>query len=121
MTVASIRGCSEIMAEQPPKDEMLRPEGRVVMISGASRGIGRAIAQRLLQEGYFLSLGVRRPADLAELDSARTLIHRFDAEQVETAFEWIEATLAQFGRIDALINNAGILRPLDLRSGDEKV
>jgi NAD(P)-dependent dehydrogenase (short-subunit alcohol dehydrogenase family) len=109
------------MAEQPPKDEMLRPEGRVVMISGASRGIGRAIAQRLLQEGYFLSLGVRRPADLAELDSARTLIHRFDAEQVGTAFEWIEATLAHFGRIDALINNAGILRPLDLRSGDEMV
>ncbi|WP_119274471.1 SDR family NAD(P)-dependent oxidoreductase [Taklimakanibacter deserti] len=100
---------------------MLRPEGRVVMISGASRGIGRAIAQRLLREGYFLSLGVRRPQDLAELDSAQTLIHHFDAAQPETAALWIEATLAHFGRIDALINNAGILRPLDLRSGDESV
>jgi NAD(P)-dependent dehydrogenase (short-subunit alcohol dehydrogenase family) len=109
------------MAEPVPKDEMLKPEGRVVMISGASRGIGRAIAQRLLQEGYFLSLGVRRPKDVAGLDSARTLIHHFDAEQPETAPLWIEATLAHFGRIDALINNAGILRPLDLRSGDENV
>jgi len=109
------------MAEPAPKDEMLRPEGRVVMISGASRGIGRAIAQRLLKEGYFLSLGVRRPQDLAELESAQTLIHHFDAEQAETAALWLEATLAHFGRIDALINNAGILRPLDLRSGDESV
>lgn len=109
------------MATQPPKNEMLKPEGRVVMISGASRGIGRAIAQRLLDEGYFLSLGVRAPKDLAELDSARTLIHRFDAEQAETAVDWIDATIAHLGRIDALINNAGILRPLDLKSGDESV
>jgi NAD(P)-dependent dehydrogenase (short-subunit alcohol dehydrogenase family) len=109
------------MAEPAPKDEMLKPEGRVVMISGASRGIGRAIAQRLLREGYFLSLGVRRPGDVAELDSAQTLIHHFDAGQPETAALWIEATLAHFGRIDALINNAGILRPLDMRSGDESV
>lgn len=109
------------MAEQTPKDEMLKPEGRVVMISGASRGIGRAIAQRLAQEGYTLSLGLRRPGHLKGFDPARTLIHRFDAEQAETASEWIDATITRFGRIDALINNAGILRPLDLRSGDEKV
>ena len=109
------------MAEQRYKDEMLKPEGRVVMISGASRGIGRAVAQRLLKDGYFLSLGVRRPDELTGFDSARTLIHHFDADQPETAILWIEATLAHFGRIDALINNAGILRPLDLRSGDESV
>lgn len=109
------------MAEQPPREEMLKPENRVVMISGASRGIGRAIAERLLREGYFLSLGVRRPGEVKGLDSARTLIHQFDAEQPETAILWIEATLAHFGRIDALINNAGILRPLDMRSGDESV
>ncbi|MGE4249460.1 MAG: SDR family NAD(P)-dependent oxidoreductase [Parvibaculaceae bacterium] len=109
------------MAEPATKDEMLSPSGRVVMISGASRGIGRAIAQRLAEDGYTLSLGVRRPADLVGLDEARTLIHRFDATQAETAAEWVEATIARFGRIDALINNAGILRPLDLRSGDESV
>ena len=34
---------------------------------------------------------------------------------------WVDATAARFGRIDGLVNNAGILRPLDLRSGDESV
>jgi NAD(P)-dependent dehydrogenase (short-subunit alcohol dehydrogenase family) len=101
--------------------EMLKPEGRVVMLSGASRGIGNAIARHLYDEGYTLSLGVRRPSALARFDPERTLIHRFDAEKTETASDWIAATAARFGRIDALINNAGILRPLDLRNGDENV
>jgi NAD(P)-dependent dehydrogenase (short-subunit alcohol dehydrogenase family) len=109
------------MAERQPKDEMLKPEGRVVMISGASRGIGRAIAQRLLKDGYTLSVGVRRPGELTGFDPARTLVAPFDAEQAKTASQWVEATVSRFGRIDALINNAGILRPLDLRSGDESV
>jgi NAD(P)-dependent dehydrogenase (short-subunit alcohol dehydrogenase family) len=100
---------------------MLKPAGRVVMLSGASRGIGNAIARRLQDEGYALSLGVRRPSAVAGFDPERTLIHRFDAERVETASEWVAATVERFGRIDALINNAGILRPLDLRSGDENV
>ncbi|WP_413989583.1 SDR family NAD(P)-dependent oxidoreductase [Labrys okinawensis] len=103
--------------------EMLDPAGRVVMLSGASRGIGLAIARRLSAEGYLLSLGVRTPtaAGLAGFPTDRVLIHRFDATQPQSAQAWLDATLARFGRLDALINNAGILRPLDLRSGDEAV
>jgi len=104
-----------------PPSEMLKPDGRVVMLSGASRGIGNAIARRLQDEGYALSLGVRRPAALVGFDAERTLIHRFDAENAETASEWVAATVERFGRLDALINNAGILRPLDLRNGEEGV
>lgn len=99
----------------------LAPAGRVVMISGASRGIGLAIARRLHDDGYRLSLGVRRPADIQGFDPARTLVHPFDATRPETAAPWLDATIARFGRLDALINNAGILRALDLRSGDESV
>src|ERR1700722_6419013 len=101
----------------------LSPEGRDVMISGASRGIGLAIAKRLYEDGYALSLGVRRPgmATLADFDLSRTLVHRFDAEDAAAASAWVEATAARFGRIDGLVNNAGILRPLDLRSVDESV
>ncbi|MCV3206569.1 SDR family NAD(P)-dependent oxidoreductase [Mesorhizobium sp. YC-39] len=111
------------MADASASPEMLDPTGRVVMLSGASRGIGLAIARRLHAQGYTLSLGVRNPdaAVFAAFDPARTLVQRFDAEQAETAAQWVDATVARFGRIDALINNAGILRPLDLRSGDESV
>ena len=103
--------------------QRLSPEGRVVMISGASRGIGLAITRRLHEDGYAVSLGVRRPgaATLADFDPSRTLVHRFDAEDAATASAWVEATAARFGRIDGLVNNAGILRPLDLRCGDESV
>jgi NAD(P)-dependent dehydrogenase (short-subunit alcohol dehydrogenase family) len=102
--------------------EMLVPAGRVVMLSGASRGIGLAIARKLLADGYLLSLGVRAPAaSLAGFPSDRALLHRFDAADPPSAVAWLDATLAHFGRLDALINNAGILRPLDLRAGDETV
>ena len=112
-----------IMAQPSHQAQLLPVTGRVVMLSGATRGIGLAIARRLYADGYTLSLGVRRPeaAVLAEFDRARTLVQRFDAEQAETAASWVEATLKRFGRLDVLINNAGILRPLDLRSGDESV
>jgi NAD(P)-dependent dehydrogenase (short-subunit alcohol dehydrogenase family) len=99
----------------------LSPEGRVIMISGASRGIGLAIAKRLQEDGYLLSLGVRRPGDLKGLDPERTLIAKFDATRPEDAQPWLDATLARFGRLDGLINNAGILRAIDLRSGDESI
>jgi NAD(P)-dependent dehydrogenase (short-subunit alcohol dehydrogenase family) len=103
--------------------DMLEPAGRVVMVSGASRGIGRAIAERLSAEGYQLSLGVRKPAEGEKLglDPARTLVHAFDANDVPSAAAWLDATIARFGRLDALINNAGILRALDFSSGDESV
>jgi NAD(P)-dependent dehydrogenase (short-subunit alcohol dehydrogenase family) len=91
------------------------------MISGASRGIGLAIARRLQEDGYLLSLGVRRPADVEGFDAERTLVCRFDASKPEDAEPWLNATMERFGRLHALINNAGILRALDLRSGDETV
>lgn len=101
--------------------ELLPAAGRVVMISGASRGIGAAIAHTLAAEGYLLSLGVRQPEQLTGFDPATTLIAPFDANEPATAKAWVDQTIARFGRLDGLINNAGILRALDLRSGDESV
>jgi NAD(P)-dependent dehydrogenase (short-subunit alcohol dehydrogenase family) len=93
------------------------------MLSGASRGIGLALARRLAADGYTLSLGVRSPdgSNLLGFDPARTLIRRFDAEEPGSAAEWVEATASRYGRIDALINNAGILRQIDFEEGDESV
>lgn len=101
---------------------LLPPGERVVMISGASRGIGLAIARRLHAAGYRLSLGVRRPAALKAFDGADgVLVHAFDATDPASASAWIEATIARFGRLDVLVNNAGILRQIDFESGGEEI
>jgi NADP-dependent 3-hydroxy acid dehydrogenase YdfG len=102
---------------------MLKPDGRVIMISGASRGIGRAIADCLYGRGYSLSLGVRDPGTAARhwphADASRALHHRFDAEDRATFAPWLEATLAHFGRLDGLVNNAGIGSRFSIEAGDE--
>ncbi len=112
-------------ARGDPASDLLSPAGRVVMISGASRGIGAAIAHRLATDGFTLSLGVRRPAELrakfTELDPERLLVSRFDALDAGSAQAWLEETVTRFGRVDALINNAGIMKPLSFTTGDESV
>lgn len=89
---------------------------RVAMVSGASRGVGAAIAQRLAADGWALSLGLRDPAASPLPDA---LACRFDATDPATAQPWVDTTLDRFGRIDALVNNAGILRMVDFAQGSE--
>jgi NAD(P)-dependent dehydrogenase (short-subunit alcohol dehydrogenase family) len=104
-------------------DELLAPHGRVILISGASRGIGAAIARRLHADGYTLSLGARAPKVASDAlgahDQARVMTARFDALDADSASQWIAATVERFGRIDGLINNAGILRMVRFDEGDE--
>src|SRR5271166_6507059 len=92
--------------------DLLASNGRVVMISGGSRGIGAAIARRLFADGFTVSIGVRQPdavrAKFAGLDPRRLLVTRFDALDPASALAWVEETVARCGRLDALVNNAGI-------------
>jgi NAD(P)-dependent dehydrogenase (short-subunit alcohol dehydrogenase family) len=113
---------SAVRAMAEDKQAIIPAKGRVVMISGANRGIGLAIARRLHVDGYRLSLGARDPATLAEAAGALgdDVLHcRYDAEDRPTAAAWVEATAARFGRIDALVNNAGILRAFPFDRPDE--
>jgi len=101
---------------------MLNPEGRVIMVSGANRGIGRTIAESLYGAGYTLSLGARDPAAIAAVtagwDAGRLLAARYDALDQASHCEWVDDTVARFGRIDGLINNAGMVARV--RVEDEK-
>lgn len=84
----------------------MEPTGRVAMVSGATRGIGRAVTERLLAAGYTVSAGVRDPSRLPAHE--RLSGHAFDAASPGSADAWVAATLARHGRIDALVNAAGI-------------
>ena len=88
---------------------MLDPSNRVATVSGASRGIGRAIAERLRARGFRISAGVRTRSSVPEADDV--MVHRYDAERAEDAPAWVGATMARFGRIDVLVNAAGISAP----------
>jgi NAD(P)-dependent dehydrogenase (short-subunit alcohol dehydrogenase family) len=101
---------------------------RTLLITGASRGIGHAIATRALADGHHLSLGVRDPLSLAGTDLARSdrvFLHRYDALVPETAGAWVRATQAHFGGgtggIDTVIHCAGIFSRVGLlfREGEE--
>ena len=91
---------------------MLDLNDRIILISGANRGIGLALAERFYQAGCFLSLGVRNPKSLDGFfdgkDRARILVCPYDAQDWSSHERWIKQTLERFGAIHALINNAGI-------------
>lgn len=97
---------------------------RIAMVSGAGRGLGAAIVERLLDEGWSVSLGMRdvakAPAAFAAQAPDRVLCCRFDSADPATAQAWVDETAAHFGRIDALVNNAGILRMVDFEQGSEE-
>ena len=94
---------------------------RVAMVSGGGRGLGAAIADKLLSDGWSLSLGLRDPAQAERfaVDPGRLHVSHFDATDSDSAAAWVEATVAEFGRLDALVNNAGILRMVDFELGSE--
>ncbi|WP_110670227.1 SDR family NAD(P)-dependent oxidoreductase [Salinicola halophilus] len=80
----------------------------VAMISGANRGIGAAIADTLYAAGWRVSLGCRTPpAEQPTRDGWR--VCHYDALDADSGRAWVEETVRAFGRIDALVNNAGIL------------
>ena len=99
---------------------MLSPEGRVVMISGANRGIGLATAKVLAAQGYTLSLGARDPGKIP-LDQigGDPMAARWEAEDAATSDVWAKATLERHGRIDAVVLNAGVELGGSLENSDE--
>lgn len=83
---------------------------KVAIVTGASKGIGRAIAQTLADEGMRLVVAARSAAELASLASPlgdRGLVHVADLRDADAPASMVAAAVARFGQLDLLVNNAG--------------
>lgn len=111
---------------------MISGDGRVAMVSGPARGLGRALAERLRADGYALSLGGRNSDAIDAMvkdwqaaddatggDGPAVSVHHFDATDGDSARSWIDATVETHGGIDVLVNNAGLLEGFTLDDYDE--
>jgi len=93
-----------------------RLSGRAALITGASRGIGRAIALRYAEEGASLFLTATSRAKLeetqalAEAQGAKVLLHTADVSERAAVEAMVEAAANAFGGIDVLVNNAGVYK-----------
>lgn len=86
---------------------------RVALVSGASRGIGAAVARQLFDAGWAVSLGMRNPTlpDWASAAPDRVDLFAYEAADRQSAADWAAGVMDRFGRIDAVVANAGIMIP----------
>jgi 3-oxoacyl-[acyl-carrier protein] reductase len=96
-------------------------EGRVAIVTGASRGIGRAIAERFAQEGAntVVNYNTSKKEALAIVDKIKTqgreaIYVKADVSKYADVKRMVETTLKEYERIDILVNNAGILLAKDI-------
>ncbi len=97
------------------------------VITGASQGIGKAIAEKLLSEGFSVAICSRTQADLDALKvewqtqypHATIITHPADLNKKEDVMAFADVVLDEFAEIDILVNNAGIFTPGNLESEPE--
>lgn len=86
----------------------LESGNEVVVITGCSSGIGKATALAFLEEGWTVHATARDTSDLAELEEAGCHVAELDVTQSEQVRKTIQDVTSTSGRIDCLVNNAGI-------------
>ena len=94
-------------------------EKKVVVVTGASRGIGKEIALKYAENGYNVAINyVSDKTNVEELEKefkekgAEALIVKADVSKSEQVQEFIKAVIEKYGKIDVLVNNAGITRDM---------
>lgn len=102
-------------------------EGKVVVITGGSSGLGEATARLLAKNGAKVFLGARREENLKEIsdsiraDGGEAGYRRVDVTSREEVEGFVDSAVEEFGRVDVIVNNAGLmpLSPLDALKVDE--
>ena len=92
-------------------------EKKVALITGGSRGIGRACVLKLAEAGFDIALtyagnenAANETAEAAKALGAEVMTLKFDVSDFEAAGEGVKAVFEKFGKIDVLVNNAGITK-----------
>jgi NAD(P)-dependent dehydrogenase (short-subunit alcohol dehydrogenase family) len=90
---------------------MARGKAPVALVTGAAHGIGRAIAQRLLDDGWRVGVVDLAGSGLSRgfAKSRRTVVVEGDVADEQTARRAVKAATEKFGRLDAVVSNAGIM------------
>lgn len=94
-------------------NDLFSLQGKVAIVTGASRGIGRSIALGFAGAGAAVTLAARSVDDLEtlkkeiEADGGRALVAQTDVRDRESLQAMVDATVAEFGKVDVLVNNAG--------------
>lgn len=91
----------------------MRLKDRVTLVTGGAAGIGKATAGRFIEEGAWVSIcDVNESAGQEALKTLgpRASFYRVDVSDRVAVQEWVEAVFTRYGRIDVLVNNAGILK-----------
>jgi len=106
----------------------MKLQGKVAIVTGAGRGIGRAIAKRFTQEGARVVVNFNRSekeaSSLAEeikKQGGEVLLMKADVSKAPEVKEMVKKTIERFGRVDILVNNAGTLIPAAFLDSTEEM
>lgn len=116
LNVENIESLEKLLTISRRFDNMLL-DGKVALVTGASRGIGRAVAIELAKEGATVAINYAGNVAAAEEVKniitdmgGKAMIVQADVSDEQAASEMVEKVIAEFGQIDILVNNAGITR-----------
>src|SRR5689334_20676414 len=111
---ASLFRLGEALGPGAVMSDVLDLAGKVVIVTGGGRGVGRGIATRFLASGAEVVIcGRKEPESLPEAGGRRARFVAADVRDVEQLDRIIAAAIDGFGRLDVLINNAGGSPPAD--------